>query len=178
MSTIFNAEQMYSTKNPAGLRSGKYQVSTVDTAIDNGALVVVGALLTGEREVRGLTAPAAITDTQLGLIDNPELIYSEETTKGLEDYTNVAGEVVRVRLPKVGDIFAISAEGIDPLTDAASIAVGNVLTIKAASTLLEEKAAVGGTETFVCNIIDKYTMGVFFDGREQVMFGCEVIATA
>lgn len=177
MSTIFNAEQMFSTKNPAGLRSGKYQVASTDTAVDNGAVVVVGALISGEREVRTLTAPAAVTDTQIGIIDNPEVVYSQETIKGLDDYTNVAGEVVRVRLPKVGDIFAVSAEGIDPLTTADAIAVGSYVTIQV-GTLLEEKATLGGTETFIATIIEKDTMGVFFDGRAINMFACEVIATA
>jgi len=175
MATIFSSENMTSTKDASKLRHGRYQVAATDTAVDNGGLVIIGDLLTGERELRACTAPAAITDLNVGLIDTEELVYSQETTKGLDDYTNAAGENLRVRMVENGDIFAVSGSGITPLTTEANIAVGSFVIIQAGTTLLEEVASLGGTESFAAKIIDINVLGVFFDGRNIPMFGCEVV---
>jgi hypothetical protein len=175
MSTIFSSEQMTSTRDEAKLRHGRYEVASTETAIDNGGLVIIGAPVSGQRDLRVCTAPAAITDLRYGLVDSDELVYSEETTKGLDDFDNPAGANLKVRIPEVDDIFAISGSGITPLTTEAAIAVGSFLIIQAGTPLLEEVAAVGGTESFVAEIIDIDPLGEFFDGRNIPMFGCQVV---
>lgn len=174
--TIFNAERMASTRVESLLRTGRYQVATVNTAVENGGLVSVGAQVSGEREVLLCIAPVAITTTNLYLIDGEEVVRSEETTQGLDDFINLAGSNIRLRRPQVGDYFAISVDGITPLTDEASIAVGSFLIPTAGATTVVEVASAGGTESFVAEIKDITVLGYdVLGGRAIRMFGCEVV---
>jgi len=174
--TIFNAELMASTDVKALLRSGRYQVSSTDTAVDNGGLVSLNGFVAGERDLHKCIAPAAITTTNLYIIDGVEIVHSEETVKGLDDFQNAAGENARLRRPQVGDYFSISAPGIDPLTTAAAIAVGSFLIPAAGVVTMEEVAAAGGTEAFVAEIQDTHILGYdAVGGRVIKMFGCEVV---
>lgn len=171
---IFVAESMESTHDANLLRAGRYQVANVDTAVNNAGLVALNGFVTGERDLYKCIAPAAITTTNLYIVDAPEVVYSEETTKGLDDYQVPAGQNARLRRPRVGDRFSVSANGIEPLTTEAAIAVGSVLIPQAGLTKVAEAAAAGGTESFVAEIKDKFTMGYDIGGRAIVMFGCEV----
>lgn len=173
--TIFNAENMQSTVDGSKLRSGRYVVSDVETAVENGGLVSISGFVAGQRDLFKCIAPTAITTTNLYMIDGVEVVYSQETTKGLDDFINEAGTNIRLRRPQVGDEFSISVDGITPLTTASAIAVGSYLIPTAGSTVMVEVAAAGGTESFVAKIKDKYTLGYdAVGGRQIVMFGCEV----
>lgn len=173
--TVFNAERMESTNDVNLLRSGRYQVSSTDTAVDNGALVSISGFVSGERDLHTCIAPAAITTTNLYIVDGVEIVYSEETVNGLDDFQNIAGANARLRRPRVGDYFAISAPGIDPLTTADAIAVGSLLIPAAGVVTMEEVAAAGGTESFVAEIMDTYVLGYDAVGGRQIkMFGCQV----
>lgn len=171
---IFVAESMESTHDANLLRAGRYQVTGTDTVVNNGGLVKLNGFVDGERDLYKCIAPAAITDTNLYIIDAPEVVYSEEITRGLDDYQVPAGQNARLRRPRVGDRFAISANGITPLTTEAAIAVGSFIIPDAGTTKVEEVAAAGGSESFVAEIKDKFTMGYDLGGRAIVMFGCEV----
>ena len=94
---IFIAENMASTKVGSLLRSAKQA-----TAIENGALVKLDALATGEIDLYEAKAIAAITDVAY-IVDGVELIADESTTKGLDDFENPANVAFRVRKPQVGD---------------------------------------------------------------------------
>lgn len=174
MSAIFNASLMQSTVDGSKLRHGRYQVSGVDTEIQNGSLVVAGSIMTGEEQVVVCGAPTAVTKA-VYIVDQGEVIHKEDEVYGLDDYINAAGKNITLRKPIVGDKFEISAEGIDPLTVAADIAVGSVLTTKV-GTLMEEKATAGGTESFVAEIKGTKVLGnELAGGRNITMYKCEVV---
>ena len=75
---IVRTDLMSGTKQPADLVSIKYQVSSVDTAIENGNVALVGALGTGECEVYLASAPTATSALEdVVLVATPELNYDE-----------------------------------------------------------------------------------------------------
>lgn len=98
------------------------------TAIDNGCVLKLGALKTGEREVFVGAVPAADDDLKdIVLIASPEVMY-DERVRGLENFFNEAGRICRgYRLHK-GGIFSVTKAVLD---GAATPAVGNVVELKA-----------------------------------------------
>ena len=52
-------DNMAGTVLGSGLVSFKYQPGGVDTAIENGNVVVIGGYISGEREIRTASTPAA-----------------------------------------------------------------------------------------------------------------------
>lgn len=114
---ILRLDNMQATQNNSLMRSGLfYTVSgntKTPTDIDNGLPVNVGALVSGERELRELTA-GTTSSKVLGITSTPELNSFDEIYDGtnLIDYYNRAGDEVRVHLLKAGDIFSVSAHAI------------------------------------------------------------------
>ena len=98
------------------------------TAIDNGCVLKLGALKTGEREVFVGAVPAASDDLKdIVLVASPEVMY-DERVRGLENFFNEAGRICRgYRLHK-GGIFSVTKAVLD---GAATPAVGNVVELKA-----------------------------------------------
>ena len=98
------------------------------TAIDNGCVLKLGALKTGEREVFVGAVPAADDDLKdIVLVASPEVMY-DERVRGLENFFNEAGRICRgYRLHK-GGIFSVTKAALD---GAATPAVGNVVELKA-----------------------------------------------
>lgn len=145
---IVRTDLMSGTKQPADLVSVKYQVSSVDTAIENGNVALVGALATGEREVYLASAPAA--DSALNdivLIATPELNY-DERLKNLNQFRNEAGEIARGYRLRSGNIFSVTAEGLTATTPA----VGNIVELQA-GTKLKVVATLTSGSTKVGTII-------------------------
>ena len=172
---IFVAENMQSTVDGSKLRSGRFQTAGTDAIVNNGGLVMLDGTVTSNRDLHKCKVPTAITTTNLYILDGSELVYSEETTKGLDDFRNLAGQNVGLRRPVVGDEFSISSAGITPITTEAAIAVGSFLIPTAGAVIPVEVAAAGGTESFVAEIVDTYTMGYdAIGGRAITMFGCVV----
>ena len=172
---IFVAENMASTKIPSLLKTARYQDGAGnDLPINNGCVVTLGALMPNEREVYLATAPAAVGN-EIYIVDTPEVIYSEETTSGLNDYTNIAGQLLRVRKPQIGDHFAVSARAITPV-GVNPPAVGNLLTTPAGSVLWAEVAPGGaGAASVVAVIEGSYVLGADpLGGRNITMYSCRV----
>lgn len=165
---VFIAENMASTKVGSLLRS-----ATQATAIENGAIVTLGDLATGEIDLYKSGAVAAITDT-IYLVDGVEVVYDETTVKGLDDYENVANKAFRVRKPAVGDRFSISASMITALADAP--VKGNLVETAAGNKLAEVAKATGLTATvsFGARIVETWTFG----SRAIPMVRLEVIKVA
>ena len=163
---IFVAENMASTKLSSLLKTARYQVAGADTAINNGCVVVLGAKDPNQREVYIAGATAAATDP-VYIVDTPELIYSQETTSGLNDYTNAAGQLLRVRKPMVGDHFAVSARAITALNGVAPV-VGSSIVTPAAGILWTEIQAPAGTESVQCLIEESYVLGADLIGGRQI----------
>ena len=165
---IFVAENMASTKLDSLLASGRFQASGVNAAINNGNLVALGAKDATQREVYICTAPAAAT-TPVYIVDGVEMQYSQETTQGLNNYTNPAGALLRLRRPQVGDHFAISARAITALGSVP--VVGNVVVTQAAATTWNELAAPAGGESVVGTIEESYVLGADpLGGRNITMY--------
>ncbi|HZJ99524.1 MAG TPA: hypothetical protein VFC79_05940 [Tissierellaceae bacterium] len=151
---IFIAENMASTKVGSLLRS-----ATQATAIENGALVKLDGLVSGEIDLYNAKPIAAITDVAY-IVDGVELIADESTTKGLDDFENPANVAFRVRKPQVGDRFSISESMITALST--TVVVDNIAEIPATGNKLAEVAKLTGataTATLVCNIVDRWTFG-------------------
>ena len=170
---IFVCENMQSTKLPSLLKTARYQVAGADAAINNGCVVVLGAKAANQREVYLAGATTAATDV-VHIVDTPELIYSQETTQGLNNYTNAAGQLLRVRKPQVGDHFAVSGRAITALNGVAPV-VGNSIVTPAAGTLWTEIQAPVGGESVQCLIEESYVLGSEpIGGRQITMYSVVV----
>lgn len=145
---IVRTDLMSGTKQPADLVSIKYQVSTVDTAIENGNVALVGALGTGEREVYLASAPAADSALEdVVLVATPELNY-DERLKNLNQFRNEAGEIARGYRLRSGNVFSVTAEALT----ATSPAVGNIVELQA-DTKLKVVSSLTSNSTKVGSVI-------------------------
>lgn len=171
---IFIAENMASVKLSSLLRSARFVDANGDPAtIGNGSVVVLGALEPNEREVHTAAAVSANTDP-IVVVDAPELEYREEITRGLDDYINPAGIVVRTRKLVVGDTFAVSEDAITPI--GAAPVVGGFIATPAAGTLWAEVANANGAQSVICQIKESYVLGNDpLGGRNITMYSVEVI---
>ncbi len=151
---IFIAENMASTKVGSLLRS-----ATQATAIENGALVKLDGLVSGEIDLYNAKPIAAITDVAY-IVDGVELIADESTTKGLDDFENPANKPFRVRKPMVGDRFSVSESMITALAND-EVVVDNIAEIAAGNKLVEVAKDTGATATatLVCKIVARWTFG-------------------
>lgn len=111
MAKVVRLDNMAATKVPSLIKSAKYMESDVATAIENGELVTIGALVDGEREIHEATAPVS-GDTNIGIVCTPELLYNQNGVADgdLANYTNKADAVIRVMILQKGDIFSIAGE--------------------------------------------------------------------
>jgi hypothetical protein len=152
MAGIFVAENMQSTVDGSKLRS-----AVRASAIENGSLVVLGALSTGEKNLYVAGNVAANTN-EVYLVDGVAVVYSEEITKGLDDFTNLANVAFRTRKPVFGDIFSVSESVITALSTAPVL--GNfVETPATGNKMLEKATSLTAGVSFGAKIIDKYVFG-------------------
>lgn len=80
------------------------------TAIDNGNVLKVGALMEGEREIFvGVDTAADTALTDVVLVASPEVMY-DERKRNLEDYENEAGKACRGYRLRSGNIFSVTKE--------------------------------------------------------------------
>jgi len=143
---IIRTDKMSGTTDGSKLYSVKYKVSNVDAAIDNGCVVLLGALDPNNREVfigGTPTATSAISD--IVVIATPEVMY-DERLKNLDEFFNEASKLARGYAVEPGDIFSVTKEVLDGV---ANPAVGNIVELKAgtkmniASTLTAGSTKVG-----------------------------------
>lgn len=138
---IVRTDLMSGTKQPADLVSIKYQVESVDTAIENGNVALVGALGTGEREVYLASAPAANSALEdVVLVATPELNY-DERLKNLNQFRNEAGEIARGYRFRSGNVFSVTAEALTATTPA----VGNIVELQADTKLKVVSSLTSGS---------------------------------
>ena len=157
---IVRTDKMYGTDVRAALVSIQYLGGNgaTPTAIENGNVLKVGALKTGEREVYVGGAVAATDKVEdIVLIATPEVPY-DERKRNLEDFINEAGKNCRGYRLHSGDIFSVTK---DALAGAASPAVGDVVELAAGTKLNIKAAATGATDgsTVVGKIIAKDVVG-------------------
>lgn len=107
---IVRTDLMHGADVGAELVSVRFYNADVPAEIDNGCVVVIGALEDGQREVRKATAPTADADIrEIALIASPEVIY-DERLHDLSDFTNEAGTIARGYRLHSGDIFSVTKE--------------------------------------------------------------------
>lgn len=144
-----NTYSVVRTDNLLGSYSGThldsvrfYDSNNKLAAIENGHVVKVGALLTGERELHKATAPAANTPIkEIGLVATPEVFY-DERLHNLSDFINEAGTNARVYYLHTGDEFSVTEEGVSA---AATVAVGNIAELQADTKIKIVASATNGS---------------------------------
>lgn len=150
MSGTFNGVDLVS------LRYGTQASSTFTPAeIDNGCVVLVGALETGSREVRKATVPTKNSNkANVALIASPEVIYDERLQGDLGNFYNEADAISRgYLLEKPHQIFAITGDVLDGTT---ARVVGAVVELQDGNKLLAVASNTEGS-TKIGEIIDIYT---------------------
>lgn len=112
---IVVTEKMSGTYNAADLVSVRFTANNAPAAIENGNVVLVGALEPGSREVHVATAPqAGSPKANIALIATPEVIYDERLTGDLGNFRNEAGEIARgYILDKPHQWFAVTGDALD-----------------------------------------------------------------
>lgn len=127
---IVRTDLMYGTKNPTGIVNLRYSPSGTDTAIQNGNVVLLGALDTDERDVVVAGTPAANSSLSLiAIVAEPEIV-ADERKKDLGDFINEAGAVVRGYKLHSGDEFSVTADAITPIVGTAP-AVNQIVELQA-----------------------------------------------
>lgn len=158
------------TDNLAGIIDGsklvsvKYHDGADYAAIDNGAVVKLDSMITGERDLwkavkcTANDTPAA-TNHKLVLLAAPEYNY-DDNYANLDEYQNEAGKAVLGYVLQSGDIFSITVDGFqaDPSTNTYVVADANAkLTTASASTNafaeILKKENEGGYEYYVIRVL-------------------------
>ena len=164
---VVRTDNMFGTDVRAGLVSIKYMGAngTTPTAIQNGNVLKVGALMSGEREIFVGAAPAANDDLKdIVLVATPEVMY-DERKRNLDEFINEAGRACRgYRLHK-GDIFSVTKDALDGV---AAPAIGNVVELKAGTKLNVAASATSGStqvgKIIAIDVVGRYTYYVILVG--------------
>lgn len=126
-------------------------VATVD--LDNGSIGVLAGVVTGERELKNLVAPATATlgTDEIVLVSSPEINYLPGTT--LQDFYNVSGLPARAYHLVAGDIFTVADANITGTT-----VLNQWIGVANASYKLTFSATLPVTR-FIGQVIEKGTTG-------------------
>lgn len=156
---IVRTDNMYGTDVRAALVSIKYmgEDGATPTAIENGSVLKVGALIEGEREIYVGGAVAANDKVEdVVLVASPEVMY-DERKKNLDEYINVAGKACRGYHIHSGDIFSVTKA---VLAGEAAPAVGDVVELAEGTKLSVAKEATGATVVgtiIAIDVVGRYT---------------------
>lgn len=101
MSKFVRIDNCAFTKVPSLIKS-----AVADEDIENGTLVAVGKLKSGEREIHEYATPEE-TDTLIGVVCTPEVEYDEKGYKGIDTFINKKGDAIRIGILQKGDILSI-----------------------------------------------------------------------
>lgn len=141
---IVRTDNMYGTDVRAGLVSVQYMGDngSTPTEIENGSVLKIDALLSGEREV--YVGGKVAADTAIGdvvLVASPEVMY-DERKRNLDEFINEAGKDCRGYRLHSGDVFSVTKEA---LIGESTPAVGNVVELAAGTKLNVATSATGGS---------------------------------
>lgn len=149
---VIRTDNMLGTDVGTHLVSFKYQPSSTDTAIDNGNVVVIGDLISGEREVHTADTPAKNSAlAKLAVVASVEVMYDEHK-KNLSDFYNEAGKICRGFYLHSKDVFSVTADALD-IGAAVTPAVGDIVELIAGTKMSVVKTLTSGS-TQVGTIID------------------------
>ena len=142
------------------LRSVKYYAgeTPVVTAIQNGMVVKLDGLLTGENEIyKGVVPTAATALSDIVLIATPEVMY-DERKHNLDEFINEAGTAARGYKLTSGDIFSVTAEAINGTPVLSGGSAATLIELMADTTLKVVATATSGS-TQVGKVIAIDTVG-------------------
>lgn len=157
---IVRTDNMYGTDVRAGLVSIQYMGADgkTPTAIENGNVLKVGALKSGEREV--YVGGAVAANDKIGdvvLVASPEVMY-DERKRNLDEFINEAGKNCRGYRLHTGDIFSVTKDALDGAT---TPAVGNIVELKAGTKLNVVATATTNSTTIgkiiAVDVVGRYT---------------------
>ena len=152
---VVRLDSVKATKN-GGIKSGRYFVSTTATACENANLVKLDSLITGQRELWKVVAPAAVTAGNLYVVATPEIIYDEtlKSSGALNQFRNEAGTNITLIPLEVGDNISISDTAITPINDDDDVvAVGSYVTPSVSGTKWTEVSSIASNEVFYGKVI-------------------------
>ena len=152
---VVRTDAIKATKS-GNIKSGRFYVTDTPTAIENGNIVKLDSLISGNRELWKVVAAGDITAKNLYLVATPEVIYDEtlKSSGALDQFRNEAGENITLIPLEVGDTFAISDDCITPINDDDDIPeVGNLVEVSATGTKWLETATLTSTVVFYGKII-------------------------
>lgn len=111
---VFRSDLMSGPDVAADLVSVRYMGSgTTATAIDNGCVVKLDGLMTGEREVwKGITPSANTALSDIAIIGSVEVMH-DERKKNLDEFENEAGVNARGYIPRSRNIFSVTADSLN-----------------------------------------------------------------
>ena len=151
--TVFLKEDMAGQVLTSKLKAGRYLPSGTATALENGAIVQIGALISGQRELHTLTNPTtSLTLNQVGIVYNPEVIVDKATSYNQDEFRNLAGANLRVYQLEKGDRFALTVEGFT-----ATPTVGQYACVGATTKIVP--AAAEGTGATIGIVKEIFTQG-------------------
>lgn len=155
---VFRSDLMSGTDVAADLVSVKYMGDgSTETAIDNGCVVKLDGLMSGEREVwKGVTPSKNTALSDIAIIGSEEVMY-DERKKNLDEFENEAGVISRGYVPHTRNIFSVTADALN-IADGTTPAVGNVVELMAGVKLNVAASATSGS-TQVGKIIAIETAG-------------------
>ena len=156
---VVRTDNLYGTDVRPALVSIEYLGADgqTETAIDNGNVLKVGALKTGEREIYiGSAVAASDSLKDVVLIATPEIVY-DSMKRGLDKFYNIAGMPCRGYYLHSGAVFSVTKEA---LGGASTPAVGNIVELDAGTKLKVVASATQGS-TAVGKIIAIDTVGMY-----------------
>lgn len=164
---VVRTDNMVGTDVRAQLVSIKYmgEDGQTATAIENGNVLKVGALMDGEREI--FVGGAVAADDSLDnvvLVASPEVMY-DERKHNLDEYINEAGKPCRGYRFHKGQIFSVTKEA---LSGVASPAVGNVVELAAGTKMNVAASATSGStavgKIIAIDVVGRHTYYVILVG--------------
>lgn len=157
---VIRTDAMAGTDVRGQLVSVKYMGAdgATPTAIENGNVLKIGALMTGEREIYiGGAVAANDKIDDVVLIASPEVVY-DERKRNLDDFVNEAGKACRGYHIHSGDTFSVTAEA---LSGTGTPAVGNIVELAAGTKLaFAASATTGSTKVgriIAVDVVGRYT---------------------
>ena len=150
---VVRTDSIKATK-AGNIKSGRFYVTNTPTAIENGNIVKLDSLISGQRDLWKVVAPGAITAANCYLVTTPEIIYDEslKSTGALENFRNAADANITLMPLEVGDTFAVSDSAITQINGTDNPTVGKYVTPSATGTKFTEVATITN-EVFYGKII-------------------------
>lgn len=109
--TVFRSDLLSGTDDGSALVSCRvYDADGNQIAVENGTLVELKELETGEREVfKAVLATASTPANRLAVIGSEEMEY-DERKKNLDEFINEAGAICRAYIPRSRNKYSVTKE--------------------------------------------------------------------